>query len=275
MDNLYVGFGYQHLVRSLRATEQGANLIALCAALGEYFDEDYAAKVLSALVDLGPELQLAPSLGQWNALVKTCSGNFVATPFPVRLGTLRNMSCTCHDKHEVQKHLANIKDLAGVLDGLGKLSKGELVSMTVSGGNEAGWVTALAEWLFDLYVRIEDENSVLKYLSTSSLEPQLTVQYRGLRFNEDTSSALTITNKMFHLHYNFDEWIVNDRSDYRYPMSSRVPWDQIITQALPDVFPELMKHVDLLGGLIGSIARVFEAIAKVETGTPFDYLRSK
>lgn len=47
---LWFGFGLRGLARTLGATAEGRSLLALCAALGESFHEDYAASVPHHLV---------------------------------------------------------------------------------------------------------------------------------------------------------------------------------------------------------------------------------
>lgn len=87
------GFSPQSFVRTLSRTDEGGSLLALCAALGECFQEDLVAEVLHSLAQSykAPE-SLTPSTFEWLALTNACSGLLSATDFPVLAEQLMSMA---------------------------------------------------------------------------------------------------------------------------------------------------------------------------------------
>ena len=165
---LWFGFGIKHLVHTLADSEQGSICLALCAGLMECYSEPVGAEIFVEMVNLcDAPADLKPSVHQWKALMTACAGVFASTPFPIRLEFFRRLcypgaSTSWKCSTDLRWH-STVESIAEVLLALGKVSRRELVSITILGGQDAGWVVAMAEWIFGLTININDANGELVY----------------------------------------------------------------------------------------------------------------
>lgn len=116
---LYFGFGVQSFVRLLQESQLGINLIALCSCLADSHSEELVAWTLTELwrvLEFPTEFE--PSLEQFLALVKACSGVVTTTTFGATVSIMLGRG---RDKGPMA---SGARQLADVLNGLFKISRG-------------------------------------------------------------------------------------------------------------------------------------------------------
>ena len=186
-DNLlWFGFGIKQVVADLVETEQGLALVALCSALTTNYDVFYAAQVLRELCLLAEAPQnFRPSLQQWKALVRLCSGILMDSPFQLLLNGLQRL--VRGPKPIFGQQAIKPASLAKGLSNLALLSKGLTVRLSFSGGEDCCWLAAFAKWVLSLDVAIYDAMGSLMYLSQDQMSetPQVI-------FNLDIKASNTV-----------------------------------------------------------------------------------
>ena len=274
---IWFGFGVQNLVRSLSVTEQGATLVALCAALGESFSDIAAAEILYEIVKMRTDSTSTPSISQWRALIKCCSGTLSTTSFPIRAEYFMAMQVDGGLSPVLSRHNVNAEpiELAKVLIGIGKLSQGEWTSIEISGGREGGWLAAVAEWLFDLTVSITDEEGKQKFNSRhEDKDPQVSVFYTYTPSSHGPNgSQLRLLSRSYNLRSSEMLFETRRKTTTIASVSARVPWDNYLSLGFGKRFEALKEQNTAVGSLIGSAARMFEAIAYAESDVPRGILK--
>ena len=82
------------------------------------------------------------------------------------------------DWHKSVIMVSPAADIARVLNGLFKISRGEVDTITVLGYSECAFIAGIAQWLFNFTVRVEDEGGRLVYTNTPEHETaQVTLRY--------------------------------------------------------------------------------------------------
>jgi hypothetical protein len=276
-DVLWFGFGIQHLLRTLAATEQGATLVALCAALSETFPDDFSAEILSNMAKSSANLKIVPALTEWRSLVRSCAGVFASSTFPLRAEALMRMQIQRGYKG-IRSPNANAADTAAALLGIGKVSCGTWTSISIHGPGEAGWLAALAEWLFGLTVTITDENGTLKY--TSQAEGRLAnvnIFYKPMDDQVSHTRSLQIVDKSFEIGTATELFTGTSTPDTTGMIEwistcGRVEWRECLGATFGIYFETLMKLTSAFGDIFGSAARIFEAIAEADPNLPKTFL---
>jgi len=186
-DNLlWFGFGIKQFVADLAETEQGLALVALCSALTINYDVFYAAQVLRQLcLQAKAPQQFMPSLQQWKALVRLCSGILMDSPFQLLLNGLQRL--VRGSKPIVGQKAMEPPSIAKGLSNLALLSKGSTVHLSFSGGEDCCWLASFAKLVLSLDVAIYDAIGSLVYLSQDqrSEAPRVT-------FNLDVKASNTV-----------------------------------------------------------------------------------
>src|SRR2546421_278090 len=99
------------------------------------------------------------------------------------------------------------RSLAETLLALASVSKGELKSIEVCGNGNAGWVAAVAHWLFDLKIVIQAiDGRVLFTNCAQNVDAQVRVRYTGTIQSEVSSDSyqaahsteLTVARRTFY-----------------------------------------------------------------------------
>lgn len=282
---LWFGFGMKHPARKMAMAEQGVTLVALCAALSECFPYDTAAEILSDMVSLQSNLDMTPAVSEWLAVINSCAGILSTTVFPLRAEKL--MGLGTDDK------LADPTDIAKVLNAIGKITKGELVSITIHGGKEARWIGALAEWLFDLTVTItNDEGEVVHTSCPGDQIAQVNIcsvsrlehWEKGYRNPETGVKSLAIADTTFYIEAAASFWTENSTTRYQEQyyggtmdtptMNGRVPWESCLSTVFGVLFKDLMERPDYVAKTISAVARIYAAIAAAEEGVPTSVLET-
>lgn len=276
---LWFGFGIKNVVRAISVTEEGATLVALCAALSECFPDDLSAEILAEFLKAKGDFNPAPAVSEWENLIRACSGVFSTTSFPIRAETLMSMHVLAKQAG-TYRALPGASSMADALTGLGNVSRGVWSSITIIGSREAGWIAALAEWLFGLTVITTDEHGDLKHSSCPSTNSHVNIIYMGGMDEYDTG-MIKITEKIYDLrsamelfhepHSRFAAYL-SGRKEVA-SLSGRVLWNNVLSVVFDSAFERLSKMELAVGEIIGSVARLFEAIAFAEIGVPREFLR--
>ena len=280
---LYFGFGIEDLVRSLSQTEEGAICLGLCAALRECYQSDVAVEVLLELArSSAVPGALMPSSFEWKNLLNACSGALAATTFPLRAETFMRLSGrnerlgafgTAEAVPNALRSCSNPKSLAAALISLSQVTKEEGRSISIIGGADAGWLVALAEWLFDCSVRVKSEDGKIAYQNRKDGElVQVTIIFKGLADEVGAPSQdLKLHEKVCVLEDASQLFREAERSVDAHVVSGRVEWSQALNTAFMGDFTTLVSHPTKLADLIGSGARILKAIAVSDDQIPHKY----
>ncbi|KAL8812078.1 MAG: hypothetical protein Q9223_007383 [Gallowayella weberi] len=249
---LCFGFGARSFLHVMADAQSGVNCIALCSALSEVHNEHAAAWILDELWKVyGYPQQFLPSHSQWTALVKACSGALSRTEFSHMSGTMLGHNLAIRDLD-----IANTKDIAKALGGLSRVSQGELAKITVVGGVNCASIAGFAHWILNLKVYVEDENRRLIYQDAVFEQAQLVVTY----CQQAPLSLVQISSTTYILRDD-DNMFMRNQSNTEANLTFRTPWDGCLTRVFGTHFTALTKAPNILGGFLGSVARVYQALA--------------
>ena len=166
------------VVTDLADTEEGLTLVALCAALATTYDSMYAAIVIRELCVLCKAPQsFTPAVRQWRALVDLCSGIFVNAHFALLANGFRRL-LSGHSDHLIGRHTPTTHSaLAEAILMLAKISKGDILNATFSGGIDCAWLAAFAESILSLDVAFCHPSGLFLYRSRGATDkpPQVTI----------------------------------------------------------------------------------------------------
>ena len=130
---LCFGFGHKSFLTVLTERELGLKCAALCACLGETHGSARASQLLQALWKINdfPE-DLEPSRNQFDALVSSCSGLFLSTPFA---DILQRMAGPYKNDGYVAASICSTAspDLAKAINAIFQLSRGVLQAIEIHG----------------------------------------------------------------------------------------------------------------------------------------------
>ena len=272
-DALWFGFGINHVIRSLMHTNEGATCVMLCSILSESRTSVLSARVLFELTTTyssssSDATRLTPSLQQWEALVKACAGTLSATPF----GTVVDQMVMLVSQHRISnprnghsRHVGDPESVAAVLNALGRLSMGHLVTLTISGGSDCGWIAAVAYWFFDIAVEIRDVDGQVVYpldnrpdASRRTLVVVQTLeQSTALQATSEAYTVADITRDIMARDQAPDELSFNLND-----LQTRVSWQSVLRQTFGRQASTLLRLKVDLGTAVGSAARIFLEYAK-------------
>ena len=253
---LYFGFGARSFVHVMADAQSGVNCIALCSALSDVHNEHTAAWILDELwKQYGYPPQFLPSHAQWTALVKACSGLLLRTEFSHISGTIFG-----HTLDNFFADVSNVEDIAKALRGLFRVSQGELARITVMGGSSCAFIAGFAHWILNLKVCVEDEVGRLIYRDSDFEEAQIVVTY----CQQASLSRIHLSSTTYILR-NGDEMFMRNQTLQETNLTIRTPWDGCLTRVFGADFTALIKSPIILGGFLGSVARVYQALALGES----------
>lgn len=266
---LWIGFGYQSVVRTMGETVAGLKLLALCACLTEIHSEEFSAWVLSDLWQVsGFPDEFAPSHTQFLALVKVTAGVVSATEFSTILDTMlgdqiwrqASESGSGYKNGEVSGlesgvlEASNAEDLAKALHGLFKVSRGDVETIIITGGSECAFLAGLAHWLFNL--RIQVQNSQGQSIFKNDEKPaQVIFQYGELR-----SNAIQIAHTTYVLEHSRAVF-GRIRESEETNLIVRTPWNGCLSRVFGTTFQQLSQVSYLLGDYLGGVARIYKAVS--------------
>lgn len=265
---LWFGFGIKHIVRSLMQTTEGATCVMLCSILSETRTTILAARVMYELTttysSTSPEaVQLTPSLQQWKALVEASAGCLSLTPFGTivdQMVTLLSQHRTSSTKGGHRRHVGNPKDVASVLNALGRLSSGQIVTLTISGGCDCGWIAAVAYWFFDIAVQFRDASGQTIY--PLGKQPNASRRTLVVIQASESSTALQAIGEAYTVADITLDIIARDQdsgelSSNVNDLQTRVPWQSVLRQTFGRQASILLRLKVDLGTAIGSASRMF------------------
>ena len=259
---LYFGFGHKSFVKLLAEDPKGTDLVALCSCLGEMHSETVTAWVLRELWSIeGFPDEYKPPHSQFMALAKACAGVLTRTSFS---NTVAGMHLQVWDDWQKSSIMVSpAADIARVLNGLFKISRGEVDNITVLGYNECAFIAGIAQWLFNFTVRVEEENGRLVYTNTPEHKTaQVTLRYVEVDLQRH---SLLLANTTYVLRSHTSLLIQTpDQSLLKFAL--RAPWDECLSRlfGVADFNNRLIKNAKTFGGFLGSIARIYAAVAKGE-----------
>jgi len=174
---LYFGFGHKSFVKLLAEDPRGSELVALCSCLGEMHSDTMTAWVLRELWSIeGFPDEYKPPQSQFMALAKACGGVLTRTSFSNTVAGMHRQ--VWDDWHKSIIMVSPSVDIARVVSGLFKISRGEVATITVLGYSECAFIAGIAQWLFNFTVRVEEEGSNLVYTNAPEHEiAQVTLRY--------------------------------------------------------------------------------------------------
>lgn len=251
-DVLWFGFGVQHPIRHLERTENGYSCIALCGALSTISrDPEAAAVILREFADInGAPRDLRPSLQQWHNLVKVCSGSLVSTKFESIANQYMLLSGTLRGSNGTK--IGEPHDVALALNAIGRLSRGKIAAITLAGGAICGWLAAFAHVFMDLDIELQDSE---KNLLTKTVAEDKRVHIVVL-FGETTSPIVQLSSTSYYIR----DVTTFMKGSYSL-QTGRIPWDEVIQRSFGSLGTELLEAKRDFGALIGSAARIFDAVA--------------
>lgn len=257
---LWFGFGVRSFVRVMGDTQLGVNCIALCSTLAELHGEDASAWILEELwkAHSYPQ-QYLPSHAQFTALVKACSGVLAKTSFS---STANRM--LAHDldprRLTIFPYISNVEDIAKAMQALFNISRGAVSRISITGSLECAFIAALARWLFNFKIYVEDEAGRVVYEDASPEEAQVVVTYSG----EAELSLLQVSSTTYVLRGMDDLFNRNPKLD-QILLTFRTPWDRCLARVFGVPFDDLISLPHILGGFLGSAASVYRALALGES----------
>jgi hypothetical protein len=271
---LHFGFGIDSVVRNLAATEEGGILVAICAAATESFATNHAAGILWELVRTfkAPEKQ-TPSPLQWKALLNVCAGTLAETEFPALAEHLMHL-CAENDRlavgrYETETHrqtrgVSSPDTMAEALVAIGKVSVGDMVAISIVGGGDAGWLAAVAQWVFDLRIAIFNSDGELLH-ATSAHEGQPQVLFFFVKPSEDENDLkVSVQGQVYKLRDITELFFMQENEFGSALVCSRVPWAQALSLVFGPDFKRLAEMNRSLGKALASAGRIFDGISKAE-----------
>ena len=254
---LYFGFGVRSFVGVMADSQLGIQCVALCSALSEMHGEDVSAWVLEELWNLHDyPRQYLPSHSQLVALVKACSGVLAKTSFSRAADRMLGHT---FDLRDTLPWAGSHEDIAKTLQALFKISKGKVSNISVLGGLECAFVGALAHWLFNLKVYVEDELTNIVYQDAIPEAAQVLITYR-----KPDDLALLQISETTHILRELDSLFLRNPKLDQILLTFRTPWNGCLARIFGSTFTELTRLPHILGGFLGSAARVYRALATGE-----------
>ena len=259
---LWIGFGIENIVRVLAETNHGMSTIAICGALSEVMPAELAAVVLDDLAELyGAPNNFRPSLQQWENLIKACSGVLSSSTF----GATADQFMRFHSEpSEKTPDFGDPKHTTNALKALACLSTGSLASIELCGGPSCGWVAAIASWFLGVNVEIKRNGIPLFKSDPTTHEAQLLVSYGKNNMNEARDLEIELASKSYFIGRFEEHFVLEDLGDWAGALGSRVPWQEIIENTFGTSGTRLLKTRYHFARLLGSAARVFEAVRNAE-----------
>ncbi|KAI9713210.1 MAG: hypothetical protein M1820_001195 [Bogoriella megaspora] len=278
-DLLSFGFCDTDAVHWFVESPGGLICLALCAALAETFHPDIAAAVVHELTEkLNLPREYQPSPRQWSGLIRACSGVLAQSEFATKSD--KCMSYHPSPRKLTSDHLKQFssgrgcpapQDLADALLEIARVSRGELLNLTVKGCAAAGWLAAFGEWVLGLSVAIYATfgKPELEYCSeTCEGKPEL-AQIKLFFDSAPSSDDHSVTDIQV---YGVTVQ-VKDASNFipahatensHSIVSGRVAWDDCLISAFGYDFKTLLDYRMQVSTGIGSAAKLFEALTKAD-----------
>ncbi|CAF9915692.1 MAG: hypothetical protein HETSPECPRED_002559 [Heterodermia speciosa] len=262
-DLMYFGFGVKHIVRTLAESREGMVTVALCASLSEAHSLEMSTSIIKEYAKLygaGATGNLVPSYRQWEALVRTCSGVLAQSPFGVVVEFFWRLN---PHSGERQRFCGNIKDVAHAMEGLAKISSGLMKSMVLKGDSSLAFLAAIAQWLLDLRVVVQDASGHIVY---PSVEPDVNDYQLMIIYVDDrvTSESVARVGGAYYIG-SLEDVITNKIENVC--LNGRVEWANALGHTFGSSATKLLQVPTLLGALFGGAAKLY-SLGSDEAPTP-------
>ena len=250
---LEFGFGVRSFVHVMADAQSGINCIALCSALGELHDVHAAAWVLDELWKInGYPQQFLPSHSQFTALIRACSGLLARTEFSPLADRMLGHTIDPRGLN----FMADFEDLAKALNGLFRISKGEIARITVTGSTECAFVASFAHWVLNLKVYVHTTAGTVLFQDVSLEEAQVVITY-----GQQSDAALLQVSKTTYILREVEDLLWRTPNLEQNLICIRTPWDGCLARVFGTAFSSLVKVPMIFGDYLGSVARVYQALA--------------
>ena len=287
---LEIGFAIEDIVRIMARTDQGRICVAFCGALKECYSDDMAVEILLEMARLvNVDAQYMPSSQSWKELLAACAGTLASSKFPLlaehymqlpkndhRLGAYHRFDCSPGSV----RSCSSPKSIAEALFGLARITRSDMQAVTFIGGNDLGWLAAVAQWFFDLrlviYLADEQEEELCHRNCDTVLHQNCELDDAQVKFIfqravRNTEQSLTTVGQTFLLDDVSKLFEEESRGPDAVLVSGRVEWKNALNVSFGSDFQELMRLRESLGGAIGSAARLFKGLAHADKFFPMTY----
>ena len=164
-------------------------------------------------------------------------------------------------------------EISQALDAVARLSNGTLKAATLIGGPECGFIAAVAHWFFEIDVEMRtSDGEILQASRKAETRAQLTVIYETHSGRQQVLTSM-ISSKTYAVH-DLKSNLFKAGSASSIRITGRVPWKEALHYTLGRTFEKLAVRQDF-GNIIGSAARIFQAISKAEPEGDFNYFQLK
>lgn len=250
---MYFGFGVTHIVRTLAESREGMATIAICAAVAEVHGREMSPMIIqeyAQLYNADATGNMMPSYRQWEALVRSCSGVLAQSTFGIVVEFFKRFHPR---KDEPDSSCGEPKQVAHALEGLAKISSGLMKSMVLKGNSECAFLAAIAHWLLDIRVVIQDTSGDIVFPRTGADidSYQLMIIYLE---DMETSESVTRAGGAYYIE-NFDDVIAESRG-YGY-LGGRVDWATALRDTFGSYATNLLQAPKILGALVGGAAKIY------------------
>ena len=276
-DVMHFGFGIDSIVRNLSASYEGGILVILCAALVECYYEHHAANILFQLVqECKPKdsSDRTPSPIQWLSLVRQCAGVLAADEFPViaehfmhlhpqNLLGGEQLEVSLMGRHPQRRGISSPEAIAEAILAVGKVSTGQLETITITGTADAGWLAALAHRFLNLRLSIYGPEGELLYRNFQPDErAQIKILYE-FASQEGMKKEMRISGKLYYLR-DMSEILKRKEGEYGSALlCGRLPWESALSLTFGSQYHRLTKSVNF-GMALGAAARIFDLMYKAD-----------
>lgn len=176
---------------TLANTTEGLTLIAISAALSECYSDEFAAQVLcAATASLLPPDVSKPTIREWVEVTKACQGALAISGFSISAVALMSIRKSAFRVH------ATPPDMAAALFAIGRVSRDDAASIRITGGADAGFLAAMADWLFDLTTAIVDDSHEILFSNCTTPTPQVFVVMADPSDRLEASHRLSVSLTM-------------------------------------------------------------------------------
>jgi hypothetical protein len=270
----WFGFGLEHIVQSLAATDRGLQCLSLCSCFLEVFDPNESAQILHHLTvfnKVAVAEEDRPTEAQWKPLLAACSGALATTDFAL---TAEHFMSLNRDKSVLSKTqsggsfgrggtraMGDLEDIAKALYAMfDTLPSGPLDSISIAGGSICGWIAAVGYWFLGLTVqitRIDGEECVFRPNGSPHSPVRVFVRFTAPQDREEVA----LQDKTYVVRD--ADAVIRDNPNCIEAPGGRVRWDAAIWETFGDEGNALLES-EHLGLFIGSTARIFAAFAQVD-----------
>ncbi|KAL4929714.1 uncharacterized protein BDV17DRAFT_290421 [Aspergillus undulatus] len=243
--------------------DEWRSLLAYCACLSECFSEEYSAGVLHDLIACHhPPDDMTPSVNEWPMFIRACGKCFSTTKFPILVEGFMRLLVETVPSQAVRANLGDypqVRDINNVIVALSRVAKGEVMKITVVGNTfAAGWVAAVAKWLFDLPVAIQDAVGDVRHCDSARVDDAQVLILTG---NGKKDNGIGLSSETYFLRgiYGFVRRM-------EMTVTGRLEWGECLRSTFGQDFCDLLAFSTAVGTVIGNAARIYEGIVRTEPG---------